>query len=305
MPNWLAWSSSIFTILAGVPAIGYVIKDYMAAADAAKGELAVNAVVSIEIVLLLCWMFYREIKTARKYKYHKTTEDIHECIHSLRDLSTYLGEQLSLARTTPLTSEKKEDVSRVFRSQLSYVLDKLLNAYSHIATGHCRVAIKVIEERDGAFFAYTLIRDTHSLRTCQVDDERRYRDGRDPLEDNDDFKMIFSDEDRYFFSNDLKKLYHYNSTSFATYGQYKKGERWPLPYRSTFVWPIRQGAAPNLVITTKRCIGFLAVDSTRANAFSESVDFHLGAAVADALFHPLMLCNKLLTGNGEPHVDIR
>ena len=63
---------------------------------------------------------------------------------------------------------------------------------------------------------------------------------------------------------------------------------WPLPYRSTIVWPIQQRESRLLPLRANvGCIGFLAIDSESRNVFRENWDFPIGAAVSDSLFHPL------------------
>lgn len=118
----------------------------------------------------------------------------------------------------------------------------------------------------------------------------------DPLVENEDFSIIFRDEyqgHNHYVSNDLTHKRNYQNTSFKMGGPPTEnvswwdnflGLNWPLPYRSTFVWPIQQKESPEINLDEIGCIGFLSVDSSSKHVFQKEWDFDVGAIVADALF---------------------
>lgn len=285
MPAWLGSVSSLVTIITGVPAIFYLIYE-LVTVRGAKSEAILFSVVGVEICLLIGWIWYREIKTARKYKYSLAIEDLHGIIHRLRDLTTFLAEKRGDNKERRLNESEMKVVRSVCSSQIIRALDQLSQAYSKVSVGRIRVSIKGVFEEGGRLYVYAFARDTASLGECKEKDEKRWSERLDPLDENEDFDMIYSNDERCFCDGDLMSRNGYRTSSFKSYGAL-------LSYKSTFVWPIRQGNAPELALQTKRCIGFLAIDSDRKKAFSKGSDFPLGAAVADALYHPLSLLNKL------------
>jgi hypothetical protein len=290
MPAWLAPYSSIVTLLTGIPALVYFVFD-LVTLRGAKSDAVLFSAVGLELLALFAWIWYREIRTARKYKFHLAVANLHEAIHSLRDLTTYIAERRNSNKDAPLSKTEMEAVQSLCLGHFVRVLDQIVLAYSIVSSGKIRTAIKAIFEHDGKFYVYAFARDTSSFRECKEKDNTRMLERRDPLEENEDFDIIYSNDERCFCDGDISSRDGYRTSSFKTYGA-------KLSYRSVFVWPIRQGHSPELPLQSRRCLGFLAVDSDRKNAFSRGTDFPIGAAVADALYHPLMLLNKLNTESG-------
>lgn len=125
------------------------------------------------------------------------------------------------------------------------------------------------------------------------------------LFDNTDFYNLFfglDDCENYYFSNNLIDEHlskRYKNSSFKYYGEptYKKYlfgiwcEKWPLDYRSTFVFPIRYIPSydpPNPddkeVNKDWQYYGFLCIDCNRKGIFDIRHQNDIGAAFADILY---------------------
>lgn len=116
------------------------------------------------------------------------------------------------------------------------------------------------------------------------------------IKDNTAFD-IYRDEksfhaDQFFASNNLPSLWRrnkYKNESLITYGDPLCIQiaarviavlQWPLPYRSTMVFPIRfRDDAAQL----ETFYGFVCVDAPSKNAFHFRTAAHLGAVVADSI----------------------
>lgn len=142
----------------------------------------------------------------------------------------------------------------------------------------------------------TLARDRGSRQT-RINTLERGAPSPHAVENNTDFHQLFSKIDNmgssFFACNDLKKLWcqnGYSNSSFLIYGEptfiplleYKYITRWPLPYKSTMVFPVRYDPKDKTKIP--RHCGFLCFDSPHKNAFNLDKMPDIGASFADLFY---------------------
>jgi hypothetical protein len=298
--KWLAWFATVFGLFI------VVIKDFIGA-DKNTSDLITSITVCTLLFLSFIILIVREITLSRKIKYVSINKYLHNCIHDLRDWSTFLFQKLNDIKSQQINIE---DINSISINQLSSMLTELASAFSILTGASCRTAIKTIYEKNGRLYVTALARDKISMQENLNKDEQRYKDNSDPVNDNEDFEMLYSKfslKIRCFFCNDLTKKRFYKNTSFKVYGQPSdnidliasinsiigKSEKWTLPYKSTIVWPIQQQGASFLTIKHKECFGFLCIDSESRNVFNKDWDIYIGAEVADALYHPLFLYKEI------------
>ncbi len=184
------------------------------------------------------------------------------------------------------------------RMTCQYAVDHLAGIMSATTGRICAVCIKVVvaEEHDTQVFkTRTLCRNRTS-----IDREGQTRRVDHWVDRNTDFEDLFAEQRRYFFSNWLPWIKNYKNSSFGAYGDppvflpfvggFIRHLRWPLPYRSTIVCAVRpRPSAPSDEETAQNLIGYLCVDSRRANTFSEDDDVELLQGVAESLYPVIRL----------------
>lgn len=298
--KWLAWCGTVGGIL-------FIIRDNIKIVKE-NYELATVLTLSLFLVIFFVYIVWREYNVSRKERYANICANQHRCIHLLRDLTTILTRNL---KSISSQKEKQLLIDNCI-TILQDVLTEFSTTFSILTGTLCRASIKSIYEKDGELYVYTLARDKKSADANFEQDQKRFKENLDPLKENIDFKLLyekFGQNQRCFFSNNLALRRNYCTSSFKIYGYppdnisffqrivtfFKKDnvDNWPLPYISTIVWPIQQRDTQTLKIEKPECIGFLAIDSDSRGVFRKKWDFHLGAEVADALFHPLLLFSRL------------
>lgn len=163
----------------------------------------------------------------------------------------------------------------------------LAEAFSLIANETCRASIKMtsasaIGDAPGRALdveVVTLCRNTE-------EDEAPHLE-RDRIGNNTDFRQIFTDNDAYFFCNNLpaqlNKGYqnsHWDAHTIQTNA---------FDYRATIVWPIaRSRRIDRRAPEQREIIGFLCVDTRSTDVFNETYDVPLGAAFSQALHLTLL-----------------
>lgn len=237
--------------------------------------LAVSGI-SIALILTLILGIFVTKEHARQNK--SLTEDQEQ---SFFDLSRKTREALEIILFNTKAGQKisETDEERI-KVQLIAILDMLCVYYKRVTGKKCRACIKTIYE-DNKHIAYvsTYVRDSLSLEVTRHG--IKYQS--DLLLDNSDFDFLSSptQDKGYFFSNNLQQDYRANINSARPYKNTslpKKPfdpEKWPLPYKSSIVWPIRSG----------ECIGFLALDTAETEAFIETRDIMFGQIVATHLYY--------------------
>lgn len=226
--------------------------------------------------LLAGTLILREIQTARRLSYGEVLAPVHNAVHYVRD-------------TLHLISGLDEkDFATV---HVSRVLNDLATAMSIVTGTSCRASIKVVagdnriedlgamssKERARHLLVRTFARDT--INPLGPERERA-----DFLSDNSDLRDLFQDRNRrVFFSNDLHQLYRkggYRNSHLPD----EAFEKWPLPYKSSIVWPIRRVGGTSALSQDADFLGFLCVDSPMTNVFVSRYDFEIGAMIADTLY---------------------
>lgn len=291
--KWVAW-------FAAIVGISLAVRDFFHFVDD-KAEVISASVIAGLLVFFVLYSIVREALTSRKEKYANINSHRHQCIHIVRDLITYLEKEQCVSHN--------ERTLKQIRSITSQLLTKFLNEFAVIfsmLTGtNCRATIKAIYRKEDKLYVYTLARDETSRNVNWKKDQERFEKDADPIDKNEDFQILYKDygpNNRCFFCNDLTIRRNYETSSFDAVQQrpamdititsriraiFSWKDDWPLPYRSTIVWPTQQSPNPEIQINKPECIGFLAIDSESRNVFKERWDFYIGAEVADALFHAL------------------
>ncbi|MDR3554767.1 MAG: hypothetical protein P4L55_08435 [Syntrophobacteraceae bacterium] len=304
------WESGLTGWLAGVLGIVVLVCNFLRLSKD-SAEILTNGSVSFLLIFFAGRVILGEVKDARKLKYVGVNGHWHRCHHLLRDLTSFLEAQRSMLHISG-GADAPIDIDSVrarVQSVLAAVLSELASAYSLLSGTSCRTAIKAVY-METKLHVYALARDNNSMSVNYRQDLERFAKHQDPIEENDDFCDLYwryGPLQRFFFCNDLTMRRNYKNTSFKVYGSPPQNVElkdriwsylgikkiWPLPYRSTMVWPIQQRESPELSLKEIGCLGFLAVDSEACNAFNKSLDFPMGASVADALFQPLRIYGSI------------
>jgi len=151
-------------------------------------------------------------------------------------------------------------------------------------------------------FIFTLARDRRSAKENKSNDKKREEGKHDKLSANSDFLSLWDpqkDDPGYFFSEDLRQEDTYESSSLNYWrniegNPYRTAQdEWPLWYRATIVWPIRQEPRDELGMNDYICLGFVTVDSRVPGAFDEYEHAPFGRILANSLFPVLELYGEL------------
>jgi len=291
LPKLRAWNLeryiALFSSLCGILSIFLYFFDANTIPLSVREFIFVSYLALIPILLLL-YIFFKERK--KLHRYSQSVFYMHFVNHVIRD---YLK---------TLSSGDKQN----FEETLLEILDAISNCYSILTGKRCRACIK---ELKNDLSLITVARDSHSRKNYHGTSKTDH-----PLEGNTDFYRLWYGTEgcyRYFLSNNIASMYtadDYKNTSFADYGKplvWSKiitfVQKWPLPYKSTIVLPIRfipdYNQWPPLrppkehkkVMETESAknphfLGFLCIDSNSKNVFDEVHAPELGAAFSDALY---------------------
>ncbi|MGO9770175.1 MAG: hypothetical protein ACLPSW_11575 [Roseiarcus sp.] len=246
-----------------------------------------KSLVSLYVLALLTTLFIvliiQEFRFARKAAYAESLRYVHAGLHYLRDTAAELEAELT-----------DEQLAR----HLQQLLASVAAGFSLVTRTSCRACIKV------------LVLDSKTPQGINPKESMRFllfrTFARDPAsgesseaaywltEDTALSGLLLDQDQAWFVSNDLKSL--------ASRGHYKspeiRSDKWPSEYRSLAIWPIRKmvkrdgGSEPEFR-------GFLCVDSGARSVFEARYDFHMGAAVADALYMYLATAQNFLTIPGQ------
>jgi hypothetical protein len=291
--KWIAWFAAVVGI--SVATVNYL--------NIAKNKVDVinTSVIAGLLVFFVFYSILREAMTSRKEKYANINAHRHHCIHTIRDLTTYL----EIVQKSPLTADKIKEMQAKTATLLTKCLDEFAILFSMITGTKCRATIKAIYQKEGKLFVYALVRDDKSKQINWKRDQKRLENDMDPIEENEDFELLYGDygpDHQYFICNDLTVRRNYKTSSFKVYENnppeditvlsrlfdiFRGKDDWPLPYRSTIVWPIQQCPSPEIYVDKPHCIGFLAIDSESRGVFKRRWDWEIGAEISDGLFHAL------------------
>jgi len=293
---WGGWvATAIAVILAYVHGFA-LIDNYIESED--RLHVAANVYLATLFFAVIVIAAIRQWMTVRKERYANITPLMHQIIHQIRDLNTFihLGEP---------EGKSKEDYQHfINQSKIIFgrVLDQLNTIFTSITSTHCRTSIKLTYLKDGRLYVYTLARDQGSKQKCLRMDNDRVNKNHDPLDENLQFAKLFDDtvEVWHYCCNDLTRDENFRATSVSAYDpeyarrapaaesrwRLPKRARWPLPYRSTIACVIRQGPFDAYQNIKTEVLGFLTVDSESRNVFAPRWDVEIMFAVADALYAP-------------------
>jgi hypothetical protein len=263
--------------------------------DQDRLSLTANIYVVVSAAAVVIFTAIRQWSTIRKERYANITPIIHQLIHQIRDLNTFvtLNEPVggSYADYKRFTGDCKMFFGRI--------LDQLNTIFSSLTSTHCRTSIKLTYGGD-PLYVYTLARDQGSRQKCLKMDNKRVETNHDPLTQNLQFAKLFSDSDEswHYICNDLTRAQDFQCTSTTAYApdyamRLADGRRrwlarkWPLPYKSTIACVIRQGPIDLCQDVKTEVLGFLTVDSESRGVFEERWDVQIMFAVADALYGPV------------------
>lgn len=291
---WLA--ACVAVLLAFLHGFG-LISHYLHSQDSV--HLAANIYLSTLFFTVTILAAYRQWVTIRKERYANITPLLHQLLHQIRDLNTFIH-----------TNEPKDGTGREYESFIKdcriifgRILDQLNNVFTSLTSTHCRTAIKLTYTRDDKLYVYTLTRDQGSRQKCLSLDNKRVEKNHDPLDENVQFAKLFNNNEEvwHYISNDLTCDDNFRATSVTAYDpEYAKRapttkgrwsmpwkRPWPLPYKSTIACVIRQGPFDANQNIRAEVLGFLTVDSESRSVFEERWDVQIMYAVADALYGPV------------------
>ncbi|WP_156092604.1 hypothetical protein [Rhodovibrio salinarum] len=263
-------------------------------ASQAINEIVQSAALAIIAIAALGAFGVREVTFLKRRRVANTVNEQRAASETLRDLSTYLDNVLTDHHEGRSLSYREQDWAV---EEFCGLLDYYSRMFSTITSTRCRATIKLIFVENHELYVYALARDKISSHEMSTRDERRLELRHDRLEDNEDFKKLFLPDfadSGFYLNNYLPYMNSYESSSL-TFWQEIEGDNseWPLPYRSTVVWPIRQDQRRSIGEDESLCIGFLAVDSDSTGVFDQRWTVPIGKTLANSLYHVLLLYNEL------------
>lgn len=282
--KWFGWFHFVYASIVIIAAY----KDFWSY-DQTFRETVLLIAFSLYFLILLLFLLLFTISYSRKARYSEATKCIHDALHIARDAYHYLDWCISPER--PEVHYQKQ----LFCSYITNLLTAVSKAFTLVTGTNCRASLKVIgQNQDNTLFVTTLARDQVSSHQCQEKDDREAT--KHLVSKNTDFHLITQGELNYFFHNNLCKYDNYQNTSIDDYTRNMSSKKWPLPYKSTIVWPIRYKRKSDEHDLGKDrqedMYGFLTVDSSSRDVFSERYDVEMGAAVADSMFSVLDTYSK-------------
>ena len=179
-----------------------------------------------------------------------------------------------------------------FKESLKCYLDSIARAYTLVTGTHCRVSIKLLGGDSGQeLYVKTLCRDSVSSKQSE---EKDASEGKKHLiVKNTDYNLILNNGRDFFLNNDIKKDSGYTNTS-------KEESNGELPYSAAIVVPISckrytevSTQEEGTSTTRDTVLGFVAIDSSARNTFTEKYDVQMAAMAADALYPVLDIWNRV------------
>ena len=254
--NLLAAAASVITI--GLPLASWLSG---APSGGRHGIIILSTLAGLAGILLV----WQEFRYSRKAKYAESLDNIRTMLKIVAEHST----------TT--TQECK--------NLLQLLLAEVAEAFTLSSATRVSAVLKQLVSPNGAtlhdFYVEDICRDPKSSDRAGRTNTKHW------IDRNTGFKRMFEHvgqaEGKFFYSSDLAKDHHFETTSFETYGRPvpNKGfldrttSTWTLPYRSTLTVPltITTGGQPSLA-------GFLSIDSRARKAFWIRYDLPFLEAVA-------------------------
>lgn len=290
--SWLATFIGFVGGLAGLAALYFT--------NETTREWVLSLAISVIAIVSLLALAWREIRLSDDRKFASTLPHLQHASSLLGDVRTVLRAAVDEAEATG------DSIPLAIRGKLKRSCEEILTSFSAIYTAwtstNCRASIKLVrvvnENGVNEVYVHTLARDKSSALENNQHDKTRAEKNHDRLSDNSDFIELWDEtkpDKGYFIAYDLKNDQTYNTSSLSYWnivvGSPVKRARieWPLPYKSTIVWPIRQKAREDLGIDETSCVGFLCIDSRVPGAFRTRDHPKVGTILADALYPILHL----------------
>jgi hypothetical protein len=172
-------------------------------------------------------------------------------------------------------------------------LDCMQTAYTVIAGAECRVSVKELRHLDdpteGQFYVQQFYVQTFGRSRNSQAPNRAPEDEPAPVISNTDFLTLFEDAGKTWFAcNDLTQLPNYTNSNWDANTVAEQR----YDYVATLVWPIRKDYTDENAVTQHDLVGYLCVDTLKADAFDKGTDFSFGAAFADTLYTFLALLRR-------------
>ena len=247
--------------------------------------LIADVSICLYVVLLLAALVYYMIIYAPKARYADAMSLLHAAAHAARDANWYL-DQCILG---------EDEYSRAeLGKKLGPCVEAVAQAFTIVTGTRNRSYIKLLcgdEGQEALNYIQTFVRDSITTTDRQVQERDKDESNNHNVYKNTAYAAILEDGDRYFFSNDIRKMPKgYRSSSQKQHGQ--------LPYKSRILLPIRyvrtasemtQGQSDSQLKSGPRrgkvvTAGFLGVDTNSPGVYDEACDVELGLMVADVLF---------------------
>lgn len=304
--GFLGWLAAVIGVAGGGSSLVVGIT-----ANTGVREWVLSLSLTLIGVIALLTLAYREWSRAKPTRVADTMPAQARASELLRNLHVFLRRTLMRSQCGDALSH---DVIFQARAIIEEILTIYSDVYSIITATKCRLSIKLIDfgeigsmtaeelNRGENIYVFTLARDSASTRENKNADAKRENEKLDQLIENTDFLSLWDlthDDTGFFHSADLRseKDYKSSSLSFWRTKQENPGSvairDWPLPYRSTLVWPIRQEPRGELGIVEYDTVGFLAVDSPTPGAFDLETNAPIGTMLANGLHPILKLYNEL------------
>lgn len=282
------WVINLVTVVSGIvtiitPVVTLLITLIEGSSPKLWWWLSVGVLCVFVLILLVRMRKYRDLADRRmkdtSYHFHKTS-------HDSRDVFFDILHSRNLKELTD------NELNRIYKSQLSTILDYLCHIMKSFTEREVSACIKLISYSKTE---ETIDEENAELVTfCRshnsVTDRNNY-ERRKPilLKDNTDFKDIISSENNkdYFYQGDLKQ---YDQDLKALGKRYENSNaNWEKYYRGTVVVPIR--IEFDKIYHTKRnpyhILGFVCVDSMHIDAFTtkqETYNVDVVKAFADHIY---------------------
>lgn len=309
--GFLGWLAALIGVAGGGSSLFVGIT-----ANTTIREWVLSSSLTLIVAIALFTLAYREWSRAKPTRVADTMQNQARASELLRNLHVFLRKRLAESRRGTVVSN--EAIFQA-RATIEEILTIYSDVYSIITATTCRLSIKLIDFGEIDFinieamttenvsageniYVFTLARDSLSTRENKNADAKRESEKLDRLIENTDFLSLWDlthDDTGFFHSADLRREKDYQSSSLSFWRTKQENPRsvaikdWPLPYRSTIVWPIRQEPRAELGLADYDTVGFLAVDSPMPGAFDIGTNAPIGTILANGLHPILKLYNEL------------
>lgn len=265
---------------------------------------AVIYIIIFSVIVVIAFLV-REFQVMRKEKYANISEKLHDTMHNIRNLQTFMNSMY------PEESTSKKEVRTYIaecKERLSKILDDTANIFQMLTSTRCRATIKTVFEHEAdTLYLDTLARDNTSTNRWKDLDNKRVRENKDRLDANLIHRRLLTEETAnwHYFCNDLTASgAGFEGTSLDAYHDHFRAravaerrwftkKHWVLPYKSIIICAIRQPQMDRLPDQVE-AVGLLCIDSELRRVFVEQWDVQLCFAVADALYHPVSELMELM-----------